>query len=325
MYLDNFCCISPAGLLGPESKFQKKEEKTYSPTLFCREPDYTPWINAMQLRRMSKLVRMSVTAGKLCLEGFPPPDAIQVGTAYGMLEETEIFLRKMIEQEETLLTPTAFIQSTHNTMAGQIALAEKSMVHNMTFVHKGHSFESAMLDAELCLSLEENERALVGGGDALTDTSFAFLKRAGVYGAGVTAGEGVAFFNVSGKPGKGSIAEIQCFSMFRSKEKEELSEHIERFMEENKRSVHHEDLLLNGAIAALLSQDNYQYIKKRFFPGNTAVSFKEICGDYPTATSFGLAYATAYLKKHPAKRCWLLNNFGSHWSIWLVKGMEAPD
>jgi len=112
--------------------------------------------------------------------------------------------------------------------------------------------------------------------------------------------------------------------MFRGKEGEELAWNIEDFMERNKLAVHPEDLLLDGATAAPGAQHHYQYLRKRFFPKNIAVSFKELCGDYPTAASFGLAYAVAYLKKHAAKKCWLLNNFGSHWSIWLVKGMAAP-
>ncbi len=45
------------------------------------------------------------------------PGAIITGTALGCLEDTVTFLTRMIELNEELLPPTAFIQSTHNTVA----------------------------------------------------------------------------------------------------------------------------------------------------------------------------------------------------------------
>src|ERR1043165_285653 len=93
--------------------------------LSAKEPDYTGVIPPMQLRRMSKPVRMGVGTSFECLQkaDLKRADAIIVGTTLGCLTDTEVFLRKMVEQDEQMLTPTAFIQSTHNTVAGQIDLA----------------------------------------------------------------------------------------------------------------------------------------------------------------------------------------------------------
>ena len=90
--------------------------------LTCIEPDYKNFIDPKQIRRMSRIIRMGVAAAMECLQeaAVKAPDAIVTGTAYGCLEDTNSFLSKMVEFNEELLTPTAFIQSTHNTIGAQI-------------------------------------------------------------------------------------------------------------------------------------------------------------------------------------------------------------
>src|SRR6478736_199948 len=88
---------------------------------------------------------------------------------------------KMIEQNEQLLTPTAFIQSTHNTIGAQIALLLGCNGYNNAFVHRGFSFESALLDAALLIRENEADNILVGAIDELTDRSFEILQRFGLY------------------------------------------------------------------------------------------------------------------------------------------------
>ena len=108
-------------------------------------------------------------------------DAIVTGTAYGCLEDTGIFLKKMVEQKEEMLTPTAFIQSTHNTIGAQIALLLQCHNYNNTFVHRGFSFESALLDAMMLLEENAGTNVLVGAADEITDYSHAILSRFGLY------------------------------------------------------------------------------------------------------------------------------------------------
>ena len=56
---------------------------------------------------------------------------------------------------KNILTPTSFIQSTHNTVGGQIALGLECKGYNFTYVHASISFESALLDAQLQLAMDE--------------------------------------------------------------------------------------------------------------------------------------------------------------------------
>ena len=59
--------------------------------LKCIEPGYKEYIKPMQMRRMSRILKMGVTAAGKCLRDakVEVPDAIIVGTGYGMFADTE--------------------------------------------------------------------------------------------------------------------------------------------------------------------------------------------------------------------------------------------
>lgn len=275
------------------------------------EPDYKDLIPAMQLRRMTKPIRIGIAAARLCMQsnGNFMPGSIHIGTAYGMLEDSENFLKKILEQDEQMLNPTAFIQSTHNTVSGQIALSIGCTAHNMTFVHKAHSFENALLDASLCLKkMDENENILVGAVEECTDTSYEILKRFGIYDEGANiAGEGATFFGISKNKLHQSIAEIKAFEMFKAADIPMLEATVNRFMENS-------GVTGNVAINDLLikTTDNNDPIF------TAAESYQQYSGKYATMSAFGLAYACLKLKESGKEYCWLLNGFGNHYSIMLL-------
>src|SRR5690348_12102657 len=117
------------------------------------EPDYTGYINPNQIRRMSRMVRMGLWAGKRCLQdaSVEIPDAIITSTAYGANEDTEKFLRSISDNGSTG-SPTSFIQSTHNVLGGQLALLLGCRGYNMTYTQGEFSFESGLIDSQLLLS-----------------------------------------------------------------------------------------------------------------------------------------------------------------------------
>ncbi len=87
------------------------------------EPDYSEYIDHKSIRRMSRVIRMSVASALQCLSKAKiiNPDAIITGTAYGCLEDTGSFLTNMVIMDEDPLSPISFVQSTHNTIGAQIA------------------------------------------------------------------------------------------------------------------------------------------------------------------------------------------------------------
>ncbi|HCN84222.1 MAG TPA: beta-ketoacyl synthase, partial [Sphingobacteriaceae bacterium] len=221
MYIRSSACISPQKTFGNVSFLTEAVE--YNETrLRAIEPDYMAFIDPKLIRRMSHIIKMGVAAAQECLNksNTKMPGAIIAGTAYGCLEDTVSFLTRMIELNEELLPPTAFIQSTHNTVAAQIALMLKCHQYNNTFVHKGISFESALLDAILLLKENEADNILVGGTDEMTDASFTILSRLGLYkrwplsnlslfetsSKGTIGGEGAVFFLLTDKPSADNLA-----------------------------------------------------------------------------------------------------------------------
>ena len=120
-------------------------------------------------RRMAKGIKMGVVASKISFKeaGLDNVDAIITGTGMGCVRDSEKFVSAIIDNNEQYLTPTSFIQSTHNTVGGQIALGIGCKGYNFTYVHASNSFESALLDAKFNVRIDEANIILVGGVDEL--------------------------------------------------------------------------------------------------------------------------------------------------------------
>lgn len=155
-------------------------------------------------RRMSRTVRMGVLTALECLDG-RTIDAIVTATGFGCLADSEKFLRNLLEQHEELLTPTPFIQSTFNTIGAQIALLCGCRGSNTTFAHRGHSFESALLEASMLLSDRSARRILVGAADERTPSQHRIMERMGLW-RGREDGEGAAFMLLAADPAPESRA-----------------------------------------------------------------------------------------------------------------------
>lgn len=154
--------------------------------------------NANMLRRMSRMVRMGVAAGMLCLDGIPNDaiGAIVTATCLGGLEDTEKFLAEISERNEAGLNPTPFMRSVFNTVGAQIALLKGIKVYNVTYVHRTASFENALSDALMLIS-EGRRNVLAGAFDETTPSSVTVKERLGLYRHGRHPGEGASFFLLS--------------------------------------------------------------------------------------------------------------------------------
>lgn len=155
-------------------------------------------------RRMSRVVRMGVLTALECL-GATEIDGIVTATGFGCLADSEKFLRNLLEQHEELLAPTPFIQSTFNTIGAQVALLRCCRGPNLTFSHRGHSFESALLEASMLLAETPGSRLLVGAADERTASQHRIMERMGLW-RGRENGEGAAFLLLSACPSAASRA-----------------------------------------------------------------------------------------------------------------------
>jgi 3-oxoacyl-[acyl-carrier-protein] synthase II len=330
IYIQAASAISPQETIGQQSFLAERDFFMGRRTghtgnrLTVIEPDYGSLIDPKSIRRMSRIIRMGVGAAVACLRDakVARPDAIVTGTAYGCLADTGIFLSRMIEQQEDMLPPTAFIQSTHNTVGGQIALLLQCHGYNNTFVHRGHSFESALLDAILLLQEDtavrngtekpgekkaaapENSKepsgqertaaianVLVGGIDEITDSSHAILSRFGLY-KHAQAGEGAAFFLLSGQSTTDTYAKLKGLATFyKPKDGKEIEDRVHSFLNSLSVSLDDIDLVIMGDNGDPVGDKIYEQLASSIFNGRAVIGYKDLCGEYPTSTSFALWFA----------------------------------
>lgn len=130
------------------------------------EPKYEN-IPLGQLRRMGKALRMGVGTGMKLLSQYPA-DGILIATANGGIEDSIMFLNQIMEYEEGRLTPTHFVQSTYNAIAGMMGIINKNTGYNATHVHRGIAFENAVLDAAMLLNENPAHQYIVGGVDEIS-------------------------------------------------------------------------------------------------------------------------------------------------------------
>lgn len=259
------------------------------------EPDYKGIItNATLRRRMSRIVKMGVACGLECIDGMASENiqGIITATGLGCLADTEKFLSTLIENEERMLNPTPFIQSTFNTIGAQIALFRQIHAYNMTYVHRGLSFESALLDGMLKI-WEGADNILVGAIDEITDTSYAIQQRLGLL-KGMQAGEGAQFFLLSREAGEHPLAEIIGIDTFAGQQTAgELKTRISCFLQRNGLKTQDIHWLMTGKSAEkeTACKGNAIYeelLNSSLFSSSIHLGFKHECGEYPTASAYAV-------------------------------------
>lgn len=280
-------------------------------------PDFKEYIEPALLRRMSKILRMSVTCAKDCLRqaGIQQPDSIVVGTGLGCLSDTEKFLNNFLTIEG-LLPPTAFIQSTHNTIAGQISLSLGNHGYNMTHTQNTLSFEHAMLDGMLLLG-ENDENVLVGAADeyiGILDDIGAALKMAPVF---LTSG--ASFFVISNRPENALVSIVDVETV---RAVSDLAEIVNTFLCRNG--------LDEAAIDQVLFSDESVFgvpgHLSSCFPDTVAfVNYPLFSGFYATNSAFALHLAIDKMQSEPGIRHILILNhlLGSNLGLTLLQSLEA--
>ena len=139
------------------------------------------YVKPLETRRMGKIMKSSLLSSLKALRqaGIEQPDAIITGTALGCLENSELLLRQMVDEGETMLKPTYFMQSTHNTISSNIAIRLGCHGYNITYTQDQASFDWAIRDAELLLKSGKCKTVLVGCHDESTPLYRQLMQRLG--------------------------------------------------------------------------------------------------------------------------------------------------
>lgn len=270
-----------------------------------QEPDYKEMmIPSGYLRRMSKVIKMGVGAA-LEVAKEQNIQGIIVGSGSGCCYNSLLFIQEFHERDKAVISPLGFIQSTDNTIAGQIALILKNYSYNISYIQKGIAFENALIDA-MMLSAELNGNILVGGVDEWIP-KFELTHEIKSQNPAYWIGEGASFFTIN-QESKDSLAKINACAIVIAN-KTTIEEKIQSFLKENQLNA--PDLILYGN----------SYPNKEPFEGNImsihTFNYSNLSGIYFTNSAFALQFAAEIIsnpslaKSHnlEAKNILILNNF----------------
>lgn len=279
------------------------------------KPNYRDFIAPAAARRMAQGIKMGVVASALALQeaAVDEVDAIITGTGLGCTIDSEKFLEKLIDNKEAYLTPTSFIQSTHNAVGGQIALGIGCKAYNFTYVHGSVSFESAVMDALMQLKGEEAADILLGGVDENGAHTIEIHKLIGhikkdsiplngLYESnspGTVFGEGAHFFVLSTKKGPNSYAEMVDVATFNTLEPEEVSKACQGFLTENGLGPGHIDAIVLGCNGDAVYDSYYSKLVADLFLEHSQLRYKHLIGECYTASAFGV-WLGAKVLRHQA-------------------------
>ena len=274
-------------------------------------PPYKDYISPISSRRMANGVKNGIVASMLAIKeaGIDTFDAIITGTGMGCIEDSDKFLKAILDNNEEFLTPTSFIQSTHNTVGAQIALGMQCKAYNFTYVNGAVSFESALMDAKLQIDANEATSILIGGIDEMTDYTQALFKLAGFMKAdnhapyrildskttGAAFSEGATFFVLGVEKTDASYAEFLDIEMWNVLQTDDLPAKVTMFLAKN-------DLQFGDIDAVILGYngdskfDSYYKMLAAHFSDTPQVYYKHLSGEYNTASAFGLYIGANILK-----------------------------
>lgn len=314
VYITGLACVSPQDTLTGGS-FPDEIMEYESSFLQIHKPNYRDYLDPKTLRRMSKIVRMGMVSSSEAMKdaGIDMPDSILTATGMGCQIDTEKFLNSMIENKEELLTPTSFIQSTHNTVGGAIALKNHNHNYNLTYVHRAFSFESALQDSILLLKEKKSKNILLGGFDEITDESWLIKSKIDHYKSlpsnnlnvykdnqkGAQAGEGSTFFVLSDKKTDNTYAVVQDVDMFfRPADNDETDSKIVAFLAKNGLTIEDVDVVITGKNGDSEFDKIYSLLEEGVFSNSYTVNYKHLTGEYDTASSMAMWLAAKMIKEN---------------------------
>lgn len=315
--------IHDAALISPQQSFGDIDLEQLATSannkMLVKEPAY-PDIPLNILRRMGKAVRIGVgSALPLLKKESVNPDGIVIGTAMGGMEDCIRFLNQIIEYDEGQLTPTNFVQSTSNAIAGQIGLLTRNTAYNITHVHRGQAFENSLIDVMMLLRENPQAEYLVGGLDEISTYNYNIDFLAGCWKEedcnnnelyecqtpGTIAGEGSAMFRINSNP-EHAQAVISDIIVFQAREPQQVQKRIRQFMEKNALLATPPDLLFSGENGDIRNLEYYTAIES-LIPQRTGIArFKHMTGEYATATAAAVWISVQLMKsglpQHMIKR-----------------------
>jgi 3-oxoacyl-(acyl-carrier-protein) synthase len=310
-YINGLGCISAQKTF--DTVFLEEAELNENENvLTLKVPVYKDFISPMAIRRMAKGVKNGIVAAALAMReaNVINVDAIISGTGMGCIEDSDKFLKAILDNNEEFLTPTAFIQSTHNTVGAQIALGLGCKGYNFTYVNGAVSFESSLLDAKMQIDDNEASSVLIGGIDEMNDYTASLFKLAGfikkdneapykilnTITKGVVYGEGATFFVLEDKKNDSTYAAVLDVEIWNKLDEDQVEAKMNSFLKSNGLQISDIDAVIFGFNGDVEYDSYYNNLATTAFANVPQVYYKHLSGEYYTASAFGLWLGAKIIK-----------------------------
>ena len=278
IYIGGSSCVSIQETFDNPQWFESLKPLT-AESMKVIAPDYKKYLDPTATRRMSKVLKNALLTAKQAMEqqGIAELDAVITGTAWGCQEDTTKFLDSFESMGEELLSPTSFIQSTHNTIGGLIAMSVKCNGYNNTISHDFMSFETSLLDAVLLMKeSKEPMNCYVGGIDELTNFSAGIFEKAKCFNGSHAIAEAATCFILHNNSQQKKAAKLSNITFAPS-----IDQTILDLINQSKPDL----ILCSSSIATDIPVFDY----------------RALCGEFSTASAFGLYVAEELVSKPQAK------------------------
>ncbi len=299
-YINSVGVISPQPTFGGSFLAEGMTEYDQQ-VLHCIEPDYKTVIDPVKLRRMSRILKMGLGASGVCMQrSGVKPDAVVVGTGLACLNDLEKFFFSVKNENEQFLSPIPFINSSHNMISSQIAIANKLNGYNMTYIHNALSFENALLDALMQINEGSAQNVLLGGIDECTEQLHTMTENQNCWRKdrflntslfdddlpGTLFGEGSAFFMLGDKLTDGSLANVVS-ALAVVKRDIDIKVEVEALLERSNLSLGDIDTIVVGRNGDNRTDSLYEPLEN-LLPLANVVCYKHLCGEYLTSSAFAM-------------------------------------
>ena len=252
------------------------------------------------LRRMGKAVRLGISAGLPLLKE-TAVNGIILGTGNGGLEDCIKFLNQIIDYDEGKLTPTNFVQSTANAIAAQLSILTSNKQYNITHVHRGLSFENAMIDVAMLLKENPLNSYLLGGADEISNYNYNVEYLAGHYKKenisnknlylsetdGTIAGEGAAMFIINNNI-ENACTQVNAIHTIHSENADDVEFALKYFLDKYVSQDNPIDIFFSGENGDARFIHFYSGCEKLLGDNVSIVRYKHMVGEFLSVSALAL-------------------------------------
>jgi hypothetical protein len=313
IYIRAAAAISPLQSVEEIDLVKDIEPKTGNSAI-CIEPNFKNYIPPIKARRMSRIIKLTSVSAKECLKRaeIENPEMISVATGMGCQVDTIKFLQQLIADKEEFLKPTAFINSTHNTLAGYLAIDLKSKGQNFSFTHNELNFEHALLDSIIRLNNNEVNNVLVGAVDEISEQVHSIKEKMNLLCAnqqlqneiykdsnsGYIDGENAVFFTLEKENTSNSLAKISALDFaYDTDEENSFEDKIIEVAKENDIELSKIDAFLIGSTGKTDDDAVLEKWIKEQDLYNKTMRFKHLSGENMVSAGFGLWLGANIIKQ----------------------------